>query len=66
MKIKINGEIRECDDNTTLLEIIQELGLTDKVMAAAVNMNIIKQDHWNDKTLVDDDCIELLDFVGGG
>lgn len=66
MTIKINGEMRELDDNVTLLEVIEALGLTNKVMAAAVNMNIVKQDQWGMFNLNDGDAIELLDFVGGG
>lgn len=66
MTIKINGEIREFKDDVTLLEVIQTLGLTDKVMAAAVNMNIVKQDSWASALLHDGDAVELLDFVGGG
>ena len=66
MTIKIKGEIREFKDDVTLLEVIQTLGLTDKVMAAAVNMNIVKQDSWASALLHDGDTVELLDFVGGG
>ena len=42
------------------------MSLEDKVMAAAVNMNIVKQDSWDSYTLKDGDKLELLDFVGGG
>jgi len=66
MTIKINGEIREFNESVTLLEVIETLGLTGQVMAAAVNMNIVKQDQWDMFNLTDGDTIELLDFVGGG
>lgn len=66
MTIKINGDDREFNDSTTLLEVIETLGLTEKVMAAAVNMNIVKQDQWGNTPLSKGDVIELLDFVGGG
>jgi sulfur carrier protein len=35
-------------------------------MAAAVNMDIVKQDKWDIYQLKDGDKLELLDFVGGG
>jgi sulfur carrier protein len=35
-------------------------------MAAAVNMNIVKKDDWNNFTPKENDKIELLQFVGGG
>lgn len=66
MEIKVNGEIRQMADGTTLLELIRSLGLENKVMAAAVNMQIVKQDGWGSAVLHDGDAVELLDFVGGG
>lgn len=66
MKIKVNGETREFSEATTLQVLIQSLGLESKVMAAAVNMEIVKQDAWDQAVLNDGDTIELLDFVGGG
>jgi sulfur carrier protein len=66
MKIKVNGETREFSQATTLEQLIQSLGLESKVMAAAVNMEIVKQDAWNQAVLNDGDTVELLDFVGGG
>ena len=66
MKIIINGEIKEVNKGTTLDELLVKLNLTGKVMAAAVNMDIVKQDNWKEFKLSDGDKLELLDFVGGG
>ena len=66
MKLTINGEIREFEDNITLQKVLNELSLDGKVMAAAVNMEIVKQDMWNQYKVNDGDKLELLDFVGGG
>lgn len=66
MQVKVNGEIREMAEGTTLQELIRSLGLEAKVMAAAVNMQIVKQDVWNSAVLHEGDAVELLDFVGGG
>lgn len=66
MQLVINGNAKEFDDNTTLQEIIGKLGLEGKVMAAALNMEIIKQDKWATCKPKDADKLELLDFVGGG
>lgn len=66
MQIKVNGEIRSMKEGTTLLELIVDLGLESKVMAAAVNMEIVKQDGWKEAALKEGDAVELLDFVGGG
>jgi len=66
MKLVINGEDRIVEDNITLLEIIKKLKIEDKVMAAAVNMEIVKKDKWDSFIPKDNDKLELLQFVGGG
>ena len=66
MKLIINGEEKEFEENVTLQYIITSLQIEDKVMAAAVNMEIVKKDQWNHYRPVNDDKLELLQFVGGG
>ena len=66
MKIIINGQEQEISKDITLDKVLSSLGLTGKVMAAAVNMDIVKQNDWSTYTLNDGDKLELLDFVGGG
>lgn len=66
MTIIINGEAKEFTSGFTLIQILSTLSLEGKVMAAAVNMEIVKQDSWNSYKLSDGDKLELLDFVGGG
>lgn len=66
MTLIVNGETKEYESAITLLEMMEKLGISDKVMAAAVNMNIVKQESWGTYLLSDNDKVELLDFVGGG
>ncbi|MCF6201912.1 MAG: sulfur carrier protein ThiS [Hydrogenimonas sp.] len=66
MELTINGELKRFDDGTTLSEIINRLGIAEKVMAAAVNMKVVKKDKWGSYRPKDGDKIELLHFVGGG
>ena len=66
MRLIINGEEKSIEDNSSLLKIIIDLKIEDKVMAAAVNMDIIKKDNWNNFIPKENDKIELLQFVGGG
>ena len=66
MTLIINGETKEFSDGFSLQNIITDLQIDSKVMAAAVNMNIIKKDDWNKFIPKNDDKIELLQFVGGG
>ena len=66
MNLIINGENKSFDDDTTLQNILDDLKIEDKVMALAVNMEIIKKDNWHNYTPKDNDKLELLQFVGGG
>lgn len=66
MTLIINGETKEFEDSFSLQNIITDLQIENKVMAAAVNMNIVKKDDWNSFIPKNDDKIELLQFVGGG
>lgn len=66
MKIVVNGEEKEFESGITLAQIIEKLGIAEKVMAAAVNMEVVKKDQWKSYRPKEGDKIELLHFVGGG
>ncbi|MEA3554518.1 MAG: sulfur carrier protein ThiS [Campylobacterota bacterium] len=66
MKLIINGETKVIEDGSSLQKIITDLEIEDKVMAAAVNMDIVKKDDWSNSHPQDGDKLELLQFVGGG
>ncbi|MEJ5168180.1 MAG: sulfur carrier protein ThiS [Arcobacteraceae bacterium] len=66
MNLIINGEKLSVEDGKTIFEIMTELKIIDKVMAVAVNMNIVKKEEWSSFIPQENDKIELLQFVGGG
>ncbi len=66
MNLIVNGEKIECEENSTLQAVITSLKIEDKVMAAAVNMEIVKKDEWSTYIVKEDEKLELLQFVGGG
>ncbi|WP_044417163.1 sulfur carrier protein ThiS [Halarcobacter anaerophilus] len=66
MNLIVNGEEKNFEKDSTLEEIIHELKIEEKVMAAAVNMEIVKKDEWNSFVVRENDKLELLQFVGGG
>lgn len=66
MQLIINGEEKTVDNNSTLQQIITNLQIEDKVMACAVNMEIVKKEKWGSFSPKENDKIELLQFVGGG
>ena len=66
IEIIVNGEIKNFKEKTTLNETLMLLSIKDKVMAEAINMEIVKKDDWDRFTPNDGDKLELLQFVGGG
>ena len=66
MNLIINGEEKSFDKSLTIEQIMDTLQIKDKVMACAVNMQIIKKESWNSFIPNKNDKIELLQFVGGG
>jgi sulfur carrier protein len=66
VKIVINGVEKEVREGTTLKELLEELKILEKVMAVAVNTQIVKREEWERFQLREGDKIEALQFVGGG
>ncbi|WP_456403165.1 sulfur carrier protein ThiS [Hydrogenimonas sp.] len=66
MRVTVNGEEKRFEEGTTLQKIMEELGIVEKVMAAAVNMEVVKKEEWSSFSPKEGDRIELLHFVGGG
>jgi sulfur carrier protein len=66
IELIINGEKKTFQENISLSKVIKSLKVQDKVMASAVNMDIVKKDNWDKYILKNNDKIELLQFVGGG
>ena len=66
MKITVNGEAKEFRDGLTLQQIMEKLGIAEKVMATAVNMDGVKKERGGSFSPKDGDKVELLHFVGGG
>ncbi len=66
MRVTVNGEEKRFEEGVTLQQIMQKLGIVEKVMAAAVNMEVVKKERWATFSPREGDRIELLHFVGGG
>ncbi len=65
MKLIVNGEDK-ITQSKTVQNLIDELGINEKIMAAAVNMDVVKKENWNSFQLNENDKVEFLQFVGGG
>jgi len=66
LKILVNGENKELIEQTTLEELIQQLGVRKETVVAEVNRRIVQLDKRSGIQLTDGDQVELIQFVGGG
>lgn len=65
MKLTVNGEVTQTNSKT-ISELLDELNIKDKVMATAINLEVVKKDNYNSTKLKENDRVEFLEFVGGG
>ncbi len=66
MKISVNGELREYAENTTVADVVEDLGLTGKRIAVELNKEIMPYDQYASHQLADEDRLEIVQAIGGG
>ena len=65
MNITINGENRDVKNGITILNLLEELGLSDKPVVIELNYEIVTKENYN-RELSPNDKLEIVTFVGGG
>ena len=67
MNLKINGNDRDIQDNTILVELIEKLtGEKDPAgVAVAINGSVVSRSLWAQQALSEGDDIEILGAVSG-
>jgi sulfur carrier protein len=66
VQVVVNGEERTLARGTTVAELIGELGVGPKGVAAAVNGEVVARGVWTERTLDESDRIEVLGAMQGG
>jgi sulfur carrier protein len=66
MKLTINSEPRDFNDEITVRELLDCLNLSGQFVAVERNNNIVSYKTFNTSKLQDGDVIELVTLVGGG
>lgn len=66
MRIVLNGDTLELRDESSLADLVEQLGLGDKRIAAEVNMEIVPRSQHAALRLQDGDQIEIVHAIGGG
>ncbi|MBX5486560.1 hypothetical protein MHAS_04729 [Mycolicibacterium hassiacum DSM 44199] len=65
MKVMVNDEPVEVDEQTTVAALLDRLGFPDKGIAVALNWSVLPRSEW-DTTLADGARIEVVTAVQGG
>ncbi len=66
LRIRINDEPREVEENITLPELLASLSLKAEQIAIEINHKVVRRAQWESTTLQEDDRVEIVHFVGGG
>ena len=64
--MKVNGEIFEFREGMTVSNLIAEMGFSEAMVAVELNLDILPRDSISSTVLKENDCIEVVRFVGGG
>lgn len=64
--IKVNGEDKSIEENTTILSLLESLKISPNKVVAELNKEIIKKESFDSTFLKNLDQLEIVTFVGGG
>lgn len=66
MKVYINGKEHKFKSSVTLIELIEQLGLTGKRIAVELNQEIAPRSQYSQIILEENDQLEIVHAIGGG
>lgn len=66
MKIQVNGELRQVQEDETVGDLLAELDLDPRAVVVERNREILRGEGREEQPLEPGDEIEIVQFVGGG
>ncbi|HEX9402077.1 MAG TPA: sulfur carrier protein ThiS [Anaeromyxobacter sp.] len=66
MQVRLNGELREVPDGTSVAALLVHLGVRAQRVAVEVNETVVTKDRYDGHQLAPGDSVEIVAFVGGG
>lgn len=66
MQIVVNGKQEMLEKALCLSEFVELKGLNSETIIVEYNGEIVKKQEWPQIVLRNNDCLEVLNFVGGG
>ena len=64
--MKVNGEKFDFREGMTVSNLIAEMGFSEAMVAVELNLDILPRDSFSSTVIKENDCIEVVRFVGGG
>lgn len=66
IKLQVNGENHSCSSQTSLPELLQQLGFNPRLVAVEYNGEILHRQFWTQTIMQPGDRLEIVTIVGGG
>lgn len=66
MQVRINGELREIPEGTTITGLLGQLGVKAGRVAVELNETVVVKDRYENQRIGPGDSVEIVAFVGGG
>jgi len=64
--IVLNGKNTQIDENITIEQLLDSMGLSDKRLAVEINQHIIARSEFSSHHLKEQDKVEIVQAIGGG
>jgi len=66
MKVFLNGEENNINNNLTAQQLLSAMGYQNKRIALEINGQVIPKSEYSNKIIVENDKIEVISAIGGG
>mgnify|MGYP002777101234 FL=1 len=66
ISLQINGDSHQCAPETTLPNLLTEIGMNPKLVAVEYNGEILHRQFWDTTVMQPGDRLEIVTIVGGG
>ncbi|MBD2528704.1 thiamine biosynthesis protein ThiS [Nostoc flagelliforme FACHB-838] len=64
--VQVNGETHSCSLQTSLPDLLQQLGFNPRLVAVEYNGEILHRQFWPETQVQPGDRLEVVTIVGGG
>lgn len=66
VELQVNGETHHCSPQTTLPQLLVQMGLNPRLLAVEYNGEILHRQFWEKTEISPGDKLEIVTIVGGG